>query len=505
MSDVGQSPSTTADASDASDAAEAAGSYAPGDRIAEKYELVRLLGEGGVGYVWVARDRVLDVHVALKIVESQGYASRSKLTQRTLQEARTAAQLGHSAICRVFNVGVTALGDPYVVSELLHGETLGDLLQAQTYLSATRAIQILLPIIDAISIAHTCGIVHRDVKPDNIFLARDKHGRMSPKLLDFGIARFVGEDTRLTADGSLLGTPAYMSPEQARGDRDADFRTDLFSMCVVLYEALTGDVPFHGHNHNAILYAITEQAPTPILKYGVGDGQLWSVLDRGLAKRPEARWQSIRELGQALARWLVDRGVREDVCGVSLDRGWLAGSGAEPTTPEADSLQPTASTKRPPDRTPPDGPDTLSLSGASEPETLQGNVASRFRRPRHTFPAAVGALVLLGTLGLALGFGLQDPSPRAASSAPADLAGVPAAASLSEAHAAIEASAAREARGRPPRDHLRPAASGSPPPGPSSTPAAPAEEQAAGRPANRRRRGVRRPRPRASGPRDFGF
>ena len=223
-----------------------------------------------MGVVWVAHNLILDVHVALKLLPSDKRPNQGTLSKRLLQEARTAAALGHPAICRAFDFGETHLGDPFVVSEMMHGETLADLLRVESRLAATRAVQILLPIIDGLAVAHAKGIVHRDVKPDNIFLSHDVAGRMQPKLLDFGIARFVESDSKLTVDGSLLGTPDYMSPEQAQGRGGADFRTDVWSTCVVLYEAVTGDVPFRGENYNAILYAVINEPARSILDFGAG-------------------------------------------------------------------------------------------------------------------------------------------------------------------------------------------------------------------------------------------
>jgi eukaryotic-like serine/threonine-protein kinase len=318
------------------------GSYLAGDVIENKYRLVRTLGEGGMGVVWVAHNVILDVNVALKLITLKHGSSQPLLAKRLLQEARTAAQLGHPAICRVFDYGQTHHGDPFVVSELLHGETLGDLLHSDTRLPATRAVQILLPIIDALAVAHQQGIVHRDVKPDNIFLSRDVAGRTQPKLLDFGIARFVETDSQITVDGALLGTPNYMSPEQARGEKGADFRTDVWSVCVVLYEMATGNVPFAGENYNAILYSVMSDTPLSILEHGAGDSALWRLLERGLRKNPEDRWQSLRELGEALALWLYEHGIREDVCGASLRTTWLE-SGLSDVRMElpGESLQPT--------------------------------------------------------------------------------------------------------------------------------------------------------------------
>jgi len=299
--------------------------------VAGKYVLVRRLGAGGMGVVWVAHNRVLDVHVAIKLIDLEQSPHPKRMADRLLQEARAAARIAHPAICRVFDFGETEAGDPFIVSELLHGETLSAFLQESPRLDSLRAVQMLLPIVDGLAAAHAKGIVHRDIKPDNIFLSRDDVSHLQPKLLDFGIARLVDAEHKITLDGTLLGTPGYMSPEQARGDAEIDVRTDVWGVGVVLYELLTGTPPFAGDNYNALLWAIVHEAPVPVTDLGAGDAELWSILGRALAKDPAARWASMRELGVALAAWLLARGVQEDISGRSLRATWheLAAPGAE--------------------------------------------------------------------------------------------------------------------------------------------------------------------------------
>jgi eukaryotic-like serine/threonine-protein kinase len=296
--------------------------YLPGEIIDNKYRLVRALGEGGMGTVWIAHNVVLDVQVAIKLIRLD-IASSQRMTERLLQEARAAARLGHPGIVRVFDFGVTRHGDPFVVMELLHGETLADLIHRESRLSAISAVQLLLPIADALATAHGKGIVHRDVKPENIFVARDESERKQPKLLDFGIASFVESGNKLTLAGAVLGTPDYMSPEQARGENETDHRTDVWSFCVVLYELLTGRVPFDGANYNALLRSIINDRPPSIVSHAAGDQPLWQIIERGLHKNVSQRWDTMRVLGEALALWLYERGVREDVCAASLKTAWL--------------------------------------------------------------------------------------------------------------------------------------------------------------------------------------
>jgi serine/threonine protein kinase len=187
-----------------------------------------------------------------------------------------------------------------------------------------RAVQTLLPITEALLAAHDCGIVHRDLKPDNIFLSRGAGDRLEPKVLDFGIAKFDQKASpNLTSVGTILGSPAYMSPEQARGEGDVDGRTDVWALCVVLYEVITGRLPFSGENYNALLYAILEGQPKTFSELGINEPLLWSIISRGLEKDRERRCPDMFELGRALALWLLDRGVQEDVCNALLRPKWL--------------------------------------------------------------------------------------------------------------------------------------------------------------------------------------
>lgn len=318
--------------------------YGAGDRIADKYRLAKRLGEGGMGEVWRAHNDTLDIDVAIKLI--RGEIATSDMADRLLHEARAAARLGHPAIVRINDFGKTALGDPYIVMELLDGEDLAGALQSRGRLSAIKAIRTLLPIVHALTVAHTKGIVHRDLKPENIFLARTDDGAIQPKLVDFGVAKLELPQThRITQSGALLGSPLYMSPEQARGD-DVDHRADVWALGVVLYEAITGRPPFEGKNYNAIIYSIIANPATPITEFGAGDDELWTVIDRALQKDPDRRWYSMRDLGEALARWLVDRSIHEDITGTSLQTTWFS-SHQERDALRAPSVAPGPDTTRP--------------------------------------------------------------------------------------------------------------------------------------------------------------
>jgi eukaryotic-like serine/threonine-protein kinase len=316
--------------------------YAPGDVIGGKYGLVRLLGEGGMGSVWVAENMSLKANVALKLIRAD--VAEASANERFLSEARLAARLQHSAIVRVFDFGKTEHDEPYIVMELLEGETLGQRLTRLGAIDPTELCQTLLPIIDALHSAHGHGVIHRDLKPDNVFVAKTEGGGVQPKLLDFGIAKLRGEgafhSTKLTQAGTLIGSPDYMSPEQARGETDLDPRSDVWGLCVLAYECLVGKPPFHGDNYNALLWAIIHDEPVPITVFQAGDSELWRVLKTGFAKDRNVRWESARRLGEALAAWLESHGVTEDVCNRSLQSSWLPAE--RPTRPELAPFDPHA-------------------------------------------------------------------------------------------------------------------------------------------------------------------
>jgi eukaryotic-like serine/threonine-protein kinase len=303
--------------------------------ICQKYRLDEMLGQGGMGSVWRATNLQLDCSVAIKLIRDG--LDRDELRLRLTLEARAAAKLAHPSIVRVYDVGETETRDPFIVMELLHGQTLSEV-SSDVCLSAVRAVQLLLPIAEALSAAHASGIVHRDLKPDNVFIV-EEDGRVQPKLLDFGIAKLTGNGDRaggLTQSGTLLGTPDYMSPEGARGQADLDARADVWSFCVVLYEQVAGALPFLGSNPYAMLRAIVEDDPIPLPSDFAGAAALWEIVQRGLAKDRCERFQSVAELGRALAVWLRSQGVQDDACGLQLDTKWLRSG--DPSTPRPSGL-----------------------------------------------------------------------------------------------------------------------------------------------------------------------
>jgi serine/threonine-protein kinase len=185
-------------------------------------------------------------------------------------------------------------------------------------MAPARAVKILLPILDGLAAAHAKGIVHRDVKPANVFLATDAEGRMQPKLLDFGVARFVNTRLRITSPGMVCGTAFYMSPEQARGSAEVDPRSDIYSFCASLYELVSGAPPFDGENYNAVLAAVLASKPRKLVDLAAADSALSAIVMRGLSRAPDKRFATAQELGGELAQRLLDQGEEFDICGHSL-------------------------------------------------------------------------------------------------------------------------------------------------------------------------------------------
>ena len=272
--------------------------------IGGKYALTSLLGVGGMGAVYAAENTWTRRPVALKLLHPE-FARSQEVVERFMQEAQLASQLRHPNIVDVLDLGQEAAdGSLYIVQELLQGNDLRAVLDASGRVDVQTALDVALPLMGALALAHRRGVVHRDIKPENVFLAQDEHGESTPKLIDFGISKVTVEgrdDRNLTQAGTLVGTPNYMSPEQARGEASLDGQTDVWSLGVVLYEMLSGKVPFDAPNQNVLMVKIImEPAPrietvAPNLPPALAD-----VVHTALANDRAARYPDMAAFAAAL-------------------------------------------------------------------------------------------------------------------------------------------------------------------------------------------------------------
>ena len=265
----------------------------PGDVVAGKYRITRRLGRGGMGVVFEAEDLRLERMVALKFLPP-GLMADPAARERFIHEARTASSLDHSHICTIHEIDEAADGGLYIVMACYKGETLKERI-ARGDLPPAQSLRIAAEVAEGLAKAHEHGIVHRDVKPGNIMVTEDG----AAKILDFGLAKLAGE-ARMTVTGTTVGTVAYMSPEQARGD-EIDARTDVWSLGVVLYELAAGSLPFERASERAVLNAIVHEEPRPVKQLRPGfPAEITGVIRKALAKDPDRRYASAGEMAADL-------------------------------------------------------------------------------------------------------------------------------------------------------------------------------------------------------------
>jgi eukaryotic-like serine/threonine-protein kinase len=357
----------------------------PGVLVGGRYELGRRLGSGGMAMVYLAHDRLLDRDVAVKVL-SEPYASDPAFVERFRREASAAAGLNHPNIVAVYDRG-EADGSYYIVMEYLAGPTLKDVVRRRGPLEPGEAVDATLGILAALAAAHKRGVVHRDVKPQNVMVNED--GRV--KVADFGIAR-AGGDSGMTEAGSIIGTAQYLSPEQARGD-EVTAASDCYSVGIVLYEMLTGRVPFDGDRSVAVaMKQVSEPPPPPRELRPDIPPDLEAVVLKALRKRPSERYRTAEEFTGDL------REIRRRLAGVEATAPLLADTGEtrlmeQPTAATVAAPRRAAATTPPPPPPPPPEPP----------------------RRRRLWPWALGFLAVI-LAGLVFGFvsGLFDRTPQVA-------------------------------------------------------------------------------------------
>jgi serine/threonine-protein kinase len=267
-----------------------------------KYRVESSLGFGGMGVVIKAKNIALDEYVAIKLLREDLQLDEENVG-RFVREAKNAVKLKSEHVARIHDVGTFEDGRPYMVMELLEGLDLGKMLLDYGALEPWRAVDLVLQACDAIAEAHALGIVHRDIKPTNLFVTKRRDGSELLKVLDFGISKAtLGPDMSLTQTQSMLGTPAYMSPEQMRSARTVDRRSDIWSLGCVLYELIEGHAPFEAENFAELCVMVAIEPFTPL----VTAPELGAVIDRVLAKKADERFQDVAELALALEPYASD-------------------------------------------------------------------------------------------------------------------------------------------------------------------------------------------------------
>jgi serine/threonine-protein kinase len=280
----------------------------PGQIVASKYAVVRLLGEGGMGAVYEATHTPTGRPVAIKVLLPL-LAHDAECIARFDREARVAARVSSPYLAEVIDIGDTETGARYIAMELLDGESLQTRLETMGPMSVKDVLRFTFQLLDGLAKVHDAGVVHRDLNPHNVYLAKTRSGE-TVKIIDFGLAKIQDEDestgvARLTQPGSVLGTPHFMAPEQARGQmRDVDARSDLYAVGVIIYRAITGTLPFKSPSYADLAMKINFETPKSPLELVPGlDKNFAAIITRAMAKEKSQRYASAREFLAAVAHW----------------------------------------------------------------------------------------------------------------------------------------------------------------------------------------------------------
>ncbi|UQA61225.1 serine/threonine-protein kinase [Polyangium aurulentum] len=293
----------------------------PGDIIEGKYRIVRQLGQGGMGAVYEGDNTRIHRRVAIKVLHSS-VAAKADVVQRFEREAQAAGRIGSEHIVEVLDLGNLPTGERFMVMEYLEGESLGQRIKKRKRLAPTEAAPIIHGLLEGLAAAHDAGIVHRDLKPDNVYLVNTKNQRDFVKVLDFGVSKFsaLDNDMSMTKTGAVMGTPYYMSPEQARGGK-IDHRSDLYSVGVVMYQAVTGRLPFKAETFNELVFKIALESPEPaeVVVPNLDPG-FAALIAKAMVRDAGLRFQTAREFQAAVAQWMMSNPIAPDVMPGGMNR-----------------------------------------------------------------------------------------------------------------------------------------------------------------------------------------
>lgn len=355
-------------------------SLEPGQILDGKYRVGRLIGEGGMGTVYEGENSRIGRRVAIKVLHAQ-VAAMPEFVERFEREARASARIGSPHVCDVLDLGDLPNGDRYIIMEYLDGISFEDRILERGKMTAAQLAPIAFELLEGLGTMHVARVIHRDLKPANVFLARTPSGRGEiVKILDFGVAKlqpFEGEVATMTQTGTLMGTPLYMSPEQARGARDVDGRTDIYAASVMFYRALAGVLPYTADTLNELLFKIVLEDPKPLRDHAPEVDEVFAELvHKGLSRDVEQRFQTAREYQEAIARWGKTQGRTSLAFSVTMVSEPPGPSSAPPEVP---AMPAPKAVTRPNDGTPTawseDGPEDAKRA-ASTPKLAAASPAA---------------------------------------------------------------------------------------------------------------------------------